>query len=340
MALEAVVEYSSTLARELANDSSLQVDALYPLLPRTDETVPEQILVMRELPENELKQFVTNAVCTMRRNTTMGQHPKSTIRAPGVVGCSPKTLLAIHKMNILKAYFKLIRDGGDEPKNPNAGLSKNVKTRLYKKFTDLSTLQATRAIPVVEDVRAVRFYWDTGFSIKKTVCRVLLDNAQRNIADLHKNAQKVSGQKFLFIEHSFEKDIKDLGGIPRDEELAIRRPKQPHVLARISHYPNGSEHLPKPVPITAALPCFYDVTKQKAPLIEPLSDYNIDDALLKDQRWIARIETAPVIEHLHVYRYYPQFRKMENKNKETTNTADAMFFDPDDAIHKYFEVLV
>jgi hypothetical protein len=94
--------------------------------------------------------------------------------------------------------------------------------------------------------------------------------------------------------------IDKLGKLNPEEQVAIRRPVQPHIRARVR---NGDAKIK---PVVAPVPLVYEVCLA-APQIKPLSRYEpkVSD---KKATGLALLEDEPYIEAVNLYRYKAQYR--------------------------------
>jgi hypothetical protein len=286
-----------------ASVDQIRVDAMYGLDFRPEDTVRSEPIEVRELVGHEAVEAAFEALTSIW--VKLGQHPRETLRVPGVIALPRPAIEKILQTNATRAELgKLI--SAIEKVNDR----RTVWGTFKGKGRGIVPKQALRLTTVLTDPVKINFYWDdTGSS-----------GARRRVGDLivewkelldPNNDRRQALQRFSdgSMENALLYGIEILGKLDPEEQVAIRRLVQPHIRARVG---NGDA---KVKPIIAPVPFVYE-TGQPAPRIKPLLRYEPKTSS-KKTTGLALLEDEPYFEAMNLYRYKEKHRVYGSLKKKS-----------------------
>lgn len=288
-ALQELEASLATLSKMLCSDSQLQIVSLM-LLPYRRAAQEEALSMLEPEPvsiEEQTPEMLSSLVSTIRYQED--QHPKSTLRAPGLVGVSDATLAQIQRVNELKAEFK--------------AMVKEIPTRqrrvLSRMFPGLSRLQAYRELVILKyHPKHVHFFWAAN---KTTGSRITVDQLRKEL-EVERDATPATD---VTLRQAIAYDLELLEALPGNEWLSKRRSIRVHPQCNVwaEDSPLDQED--------AYLPIFYAVDASKPePGVTPLVSFDAQESQGKrSMRSDRKVERSPYLERIHVYRYQEQHRK-------------------------------
>lgn len=220
------------------------------------------------------------------------QHPKSTIRASGLIGASQSVLDGIKEVNRLKAAFK------DAVKQ----VPPRRRRMLNKHFPGLSRLQAYRELVVLDThPDGAHFFW----AANKT------GGSRKTVADLRKELEiereSVPATDTQLLQ-AIEYDLEKLAGLQDNEVLSKRRQIRLHPQCNI--WVNGQMAAQE----DAYLPIFYLLDPVRAtPEVTPLPSSSEQGSRVRGVRSDRKVEEEPFLERIYAYRYLPEHREFKKE---------------------------
>ena len=295
-----------------ASADQVRVDAMFALDFRPEDAVRHEPIEVRVLEGPEAVQAAFEALTSIW--VKIGQHPRETLRAPGAIALPGLAIEHIVQTN--NTRIELARLIGAIKKTNDR---RTVWNTFKGKGGGIVPKQALRLTTVLTEPLNINFYWDdTGSSgARRTAGDLLVEwkemldqNDDRRMAMQH------------FSEGSVEKAllyaIDKLNLLDPEEQVAIRRPVQPHIRARVR---NGDA---KVKPIIAPVPFVYE-TSRPAPNIKPLVRYEPKVAS-KKATGLALLEDEPYIDAMNLYRYKEKHRVygplMKQPNERARNDSE------------------
>jgi hypothetical protein len=277
-----------------ASMDQVHVDAVYGLDFRPEDTVRSEPIEVRELVGHEAVEAAFEALTSIW--VKIGQHPRETLRVPGVIALPRPAIEKIVQTNATRAELgKLI--SAIEKVNDR----RTVWGAFKGKGRGIVPKQALRLTTVLTDPVKINFYWDdTGSSgARRRVGDLIVE--WKELLDPH-NDRRQALQRFSdgSMENALLYGIEVLGKLDPEEQVAIRRLVQPHIRARVG---NGDARVK---PIIAPVPFVYE-TGQPAPRIKPLMRYEPKTSS-KKTTGLALLEDEPYFEAMNLYRYKEKHR--------------------------------
>lgn len=282
-----------SLASEMrAHAGSIRVDAIWEIPLREAPLVDKDKFIV---PVAHTGIDATNLAieCLTSIWLKIGQNMRETLRAPGVVGLPGALIEQIREVNKLRLelYFLM------KP------LSAQERVKIWRAKSNISALQTTRLTHVIEDPKAIRFYWEKTPSM-------LRKNAHALAAEYSKELKKIHG--YDPVMESLPENSHDLKlargrdlllALPSDELVAIYRPGQPHVRAKI-RLAEG-----KPYIDPTSVPFVYDVERFEQPVISSLKAFDPTAKANVPRSKRAKVEAEPYIPSLYIHQYVEAHRK-------------------------------
>ncbi|HDS0956994.1 TPA: hypothetical protein QDZ28_000640 [Pseudomonas putida] len=233
-----------------------------------------------------------------------GQSPKETLRVPGAIALPKVAINQIAKTNALRSELSRVI----------STIKKTNDRRLvWRKFQDICPKQAMRSTHVLSAPRSINFYWDdTGSSETRHTVSGLLEEWEELLNQNHERRPTFESSPHGSVERALlvsidlvnQKLLSDGEVLFRDEHVAIRRPVQPHIRARVRDGNSKIKPIICPVPFVYEIGC-------PPPRIKPLPSYEPHAAGKKSSAvkpGRALLESAPLIESINLYRYHPRVR--------------------------------
>lgn len=221
------------------------------------------------------------------------QHPRETLRVPGVVALPSDWMQELSDMNLIKAEIEQLIGSIDE---------QYKRMQVWRSMPYLSSLQCMRQSWIIDAPRSIRFYWDCVPSVKPSTakkeilkCEDFLTKQFGYVPTLAELPSDDRNLKYLFA-------INDLETIPADENVAIYRPGKPSIRSRITFV--DPEH--KAVIRSTPAPIIYSI-EHPAPTITALQSWEPEQST-KSRSSRVKIEQEPFVESLFIHRYLPPYR--------------------------------
>lgn len=277
-----------------ASIGEVRVDAMYGLDFRPEDTVRSEPIDVRELEGTDAVEAAFEALTSIW--VKIGQHPRETLRAPGVIALPTRAIEKILQTNATRAELgKLI--SAIEKTNDR----RTVWNTFKGKGKGIVPKQALRLTTVLTDPLKINFYWDdTGSSGARKIAGELLLEWKEMLDPNNDRRQAMQHFTEGSMENALLFGIDRLGKLDPEEQVAIRRLVQPHIRARVG---NGEA---KVKPIIAPVPFVYDASLT-APRIKPLLRYE-PKVSTKKATGLALLEDEPYVEALNLYRYKEKHR--------------------------------
>lgn len=281
------------------------VDAMFGLDFRPEDAVRNEPIEVRILYGDEAVHAAFEALTSIW--VKVGQHPRETLRVPGVIALPRAAIDKILQTNVTRSELgKLI--GAIEKTNDR----RNVWGRFKGSGNGIVPKQALRLTHVLTDPQVINFYWDdTGSSGARKMAgdlieewKELLDQYRDKQATVHHSSEAAAENALLY-------GIDMLAKLDPSEQVAIRRLVQPHIRARVR---NADA---KVKPIIAPVPFVYELG-QPAPKVKPLQSYE-PKILVKKNTRLALLEDDPYVEAMNLFRYKEEHRvygPMPKKSEE------------------------
>jgi hypothetical protein len=287
--------------RACVND--VRVDAMFHLDFRPEDAVRSEPIEVRQLEGPEAVEAAFEALTNLW--VKVGQHPRETLRVPGVIALPKLAIDAIVQTNAtrteLAALIGAIKKTNDR---------RNVWGRFKGKGHGIVPKQALRQTTVLTEPHNINFYWDdTGSSGSRRMAGDLLVEWKELLDQNNDRRQAMQHYSEGSVENTLLFAIDKLSRLDPKEQVAIRRVVQPHIRARVR---NGDS---KVKPIVAPVPFVYEAC-QAAPRIKPLTDYEPKVAD-KKTTGLALLEDEPYIEAMNLYRYMEKHRVYGPLKKDT-----------------------
>ncbi len=217
------------------------------------------------------------------------QHPKATLRTPGLCEVSDEALEAIRATNLMRQE---ISDLVARDRNPDE------RTRFWRTQRGVCPLQVIRQTLILEQPEHIRFYWVEDGSFKKYTPEGLIEEFRRRF-----KVDPSDDSPFW---------VAALRGLEKDELVAVKRAGTPQVRARIKASfvkvdKGGGEITPLSNLITGASVPFVYRMGSAAPVVVPLTSITESTKAEKvpkkggEQR--QKLQDEPFLPTLNVYRY-------------------------------------
>ena len=233
------------------------------------------------------------------------QDPRHARRCPGVIAASEDTLRLIQALNHAKLKFKNAVELIDEE---DAAVR---RAEMAKVVNYLSLMQSYRKVPWVH-LHANEFLRPA--SVSFTWAKRATSTERRSVRKIRSDLKKEQGNPppgrdpdhwHALIEAELDQLAHGRLKLPDTEILAVRPPNAPH--PRMNIY---MADVRKPWMWSASIPLFYPHTTgldlvPVSPL--PVLDTRVQRARRRDQR----LEPNPLLERLHVYRYFSEYRELQ-----------------------------
>jgi hypothetical protein len=244
----------------------MRVDAVYQIPFRNAPEVAEgQIIQSLPLQGTDAKKLVVHCL-TATRIEEGKQHPRETLRAPGVVGLPTAWINELAELNLIRTEIEEQVALIPIPRE---------RTSLWRRWRLLSSLQTMRLTRIVDGPKGVRFYWDTAPSMVVKKATEWIAEFEKHLKYYH-DGRVPSGSELSEGDKSFkwvcgiEAMMEVLEENKGDVKVADFRMGQPHIRARVTFHDTT-----KPFIRPVSAPIVYDV-EDKGPSILPLSNWEPD----------------------------------------------------------------
>ncbi len=231
-----------------------------------------------------------------------GQSPKETLRVPGAIALPKVAIDQIAKTNALRSELSSVI---------STIRKTNDRRLVWRKFQDICPKQAMRSTHVLSAPRNINFYWDdTGSSETRHTVSGLLVEWEELLNQNHERRPTFESSPHGSVERALLVSI-DLVNqkllseeLWRDEHVAIKRPVQPHIRARVRDGNSKVKLIICPVPFVYEIGC-------PPPRIKPLPSYEpiaAGDKTSAEKPGRALLAEAPLIPEIKLYQYKPRVR--------------------------------
>lgn len=275
----------------IQNDEDLVIHDLtvIPYRKTGEDTLPDTITPEVVPVADRTPAYLAALITTIQYQDD--QHPKSTVRASGLVGASQAVIDGINHVNDLKAAFK----------EAVTQVPSRQRRAMIRHFPGLSRLQAYRELVALEKhPDGAHFFW----AANKT------GSARKTVAELRKDLEVERDSVPATDTHllqAIQFDLEKLADLPDNEVLAKRRPIRLHPQCNI--WVNGQIAAQE----DAYLPIFYlRDTAYPDPKVTSLPASSEQGNRQRGVRSDRKVEEEPFLERIHVYRYLPAHRKFSN----------------------------
>ncbi len=192
---------------------------------RNSPDVPPVITLLEPRNEAQAISWAVEALTSTR--LASNQHPKESLRCPGVLKVSDEVRAFADEVNQAKAGLKKVVDG----------IPARDRRYLYRTETRFSPTQAMRLIEAHEGLMKVTLRWYEGDGVSriqvKTVKEQMLSELSESMGMVI-TERTISKTNDETLEYQVALDLERLSGIPEDEVLAMVRPVQPHIRAYLT----------------------------------------------------------------------------------------------------------
>lgn len=275
----------------LASKDHVRVDAMFGIGFRPDDAVRDEPIEVRVLEGDEAVDAAFEALTSIW--VKIGQHPRETLRAPGVIALPKLAIEKIVQTNAIRTEIIGL-----------VGSIKRITDRrlVWKKFKGdgkgIVSKQVLRLTTVLTDPLNINFYWDdTGSSGARRVAGDLLKEWEEMLDQNHDQRPTMDSAPEGSVERTLLYAISQLSKINPMEQVAIRRPVQPHIRARVR---DGDA---KVKPVICPVPFVYDIHACRVPpKIKSLPSY-APNASSRKATGLALLEDEPCIESMNLYQY-------------------------------------
>jgi hypothetical protein len=281
------------LASEMrAHAGSIRVDAIWeiplreaPLVDKDSQIIP--------IAHSGIEAKNLAIECLTSIWLRIGQNMRETLRAPGVVGLPGVLIEQVREVNKLRLelYFLL------------KTLSAQDRVKIWRSKSNLSALQTTRLTHVIENPKAIRFYWEKTPSMRRKNAHALAAEYSKELIDIHGHDPVVESLPEDSHDLKLARGRDLLLVLPSDELVAIYRPGQPHVRAKI-RLAEG-----KPYIDPTSVPFVYDVERYEPPVIRHLKAFDPSAKANAPRSPRAKVEVEPYIPSLYIHQYVEAHRK-------------------------------
>lgn len=194
---------------------------------RNSPDVPAVIDLLKPRSESQAISWAAEALTATR--LAGGQHPKESLRCPGVLVVSDEIASFAGKINEAKASLKKVVD--DIPPRD--------RRYLYREFSRFCPTQAMRLIEAHSGLKKVTLRWYEGDGVFRIQAKALREQMLKELSDLMKvnmTARNLTKNTPETVQYQVACDFErlELAGIKDDEVLAVVRPVQPHIRAYLS----------------------------------------------------------------------------------------------------------
>ena len=284
-----------SLAAEMrANAGRIRVDAIWEI-PLRDAALVDKNKPIVPVEHKGIDAANLAIECLTNIWLRAGQNMRETMRAPGIVGMPAELIAQVQKSNELRLkLYDLMKP-----------LKQQERVVIWRAHSNISALQTQRLTQVFNEPKAVRFYWDVAYSMRRVAAHDLAAEYSAALKETHGYDPEEKGLPEGSADRKFARArdiLLDLG--PR-EPVAIYRPGQPHVRARIHDGGN------KPIITPTSVPFVYDIDQVEAPKIVALKTYEPVEKTGGDRSSRAKLEPYPIefIESLNIHQYLPAHRQ-------------------------------
>jgi hypothetical protein len=284
-----------SLAAEMrANAGRIRVDAIWEI-PLRDAALVDKNKPIVPIEHKGIDAANLAIECLTNIWLRAGQNMRETMRAPGIVGMPAELIAQVRKSNELRLkLYNLMKP-----------LNQKERSVIWRAHSNISALQTQRLTHVFNEPKAVRFYWDVAYSMRRVAAHDLAAEYSAALKETHGYDPEQEGLPEDSADRKFARARDKLLALGAREPVAIYRPGQPHVRARI-HYGGN-----KPIITPTSVPFVYDIDQVEAPKIVALRSYEPPVDKTGGARSRAKLEPYPMesIETLHIHQYLPEHRQ-------------------------------
>lgn len=281
--------------RMRARPDRLRVDAAY-MIPFRDQAMVDETkgVTVTPLASSEALDRIVYGL-TSTRIEPGKQNPRETLRVPGVIALPTDWLQEMEELNRIRHEIEQLTAQIED---------QYERTKLWGSMRYLSGLQVTRQTWIVSGPARIRFYWDASPSVQSKRAAEWTKAYTAHVKKLHGYVPALEELETGDALRKLVVAINELSGISPNERIAVFRPGQPHVRARVSFIDTIPRALrPAPTPIVYPI-------DDPVPFIVPLSSY--EPGASADKKWSrSKIEAEPFVSDMYLHRYKPPYRFAE-----------------------------
>ena len=277
-----------------ANAGKIRVDAIWDLpLRKTGLVDATKPIIPVELKGIDAANLAIESLTSIWLR--IGQDMRETLKAPGVVGMPGSLITQVQESNHLRLeLYNLMKP-----------LEPAERVKIWRAEHNISGLQTQRITRIFQQPKAVRFYWDVSYSMRRVAAHDLAAEYSATLQKLHGHDPQMEGLPEDSLDRKLARARDILLGLGVREPVAIYRQGQPHVRARIH---DGEQ---TPIITPTSVPFVYDIDQVEAPKIVALGGYEPGNKTTGKRSTRAKVELDPIqfCETLYIHQYLPAHRK-------------------------------
>lgn len=215
-----------TLANKmLSKPERLRVDAVYMIPFRNQSKVdPKKDIVVTPLHGSEAVRHAVYALTAIHIEPG-AQHPRETLRAPGLIALPDDWFAEVKAINELK---ETLQDTVSQIKD------QYQRMKAWGSIKYLSSLQTMRENMVIDGPATIRFYWDEAPSVKNKTAAEWIDHYTKHLNKLYGYVPQMNELLEGDSSRKYVAALSLLASQPTEERFAEFRPGHAHVRARIT----------------------------------------------------------------------------------------------------------
>lgn len=272
----------------------LRVDAAFHLpfrdQPMVDET---KGIIVTPLTGNEAIDRAIYGLTALRIEQG-SQHPRETLRVPGVIALPADWIKELDYLNGLKSEIETLVEQIED---------QHERTKVWQTWQYMSGLQVMRKTWIADGPKKITFFWDSAPSVLNKTAEQWIKHYSDYLKKLHGYVPQLNeldegdgARKYVLLIAELQRDCEP------QEHIAAFRTGQPHVRARVTFHDTQKLKLrPAPTPIV------YEYS-DSVPKIIPLSNWEPEISKPKRETRKQTISTEPVVDGLWFYRYLEGYR--------------------------------
>lgn len=222
------------------------------------------------------------------------QHPRETLRVPGVIALPSAWIRDLMDVNDIRSEIKALIEEIDD---------QHERTKVWQSFSYLSGLQVLRKTCIADGPKKITFFWDSAPSVLNKKAHEWIEHYCTYLTKLHGHVPRIEdlgegdgSRKYVLLIAELRRSCKP------DEHIAAFRHGQPHVRARVTFH-DSRKYMLRPAPT----PIVYELG-DSVPKIIPLSNWEPEVVAPKRETRKQTISTEPVVDGLWFYRYLDGYR--------------------------------
>ncbi len=286
-----LIELQTLTSYILEQDQALPAYTSILPVPHHQKTSP-QIIPCENIFNHAARQKTSEILLT----TTFlpEQKVQASVRCPGLIAASSKTLEQVQKVNQCKQDL--------QEKIQHIDHRRTVRQReIAKVIPYFSFRQTIRSIPYTSiPPSKVMFSWAANSAGNK---RVTVNEVLQRLAEEEQHIPPSDDQDFIDNWHTMlAMERKHLSQYSGQEIMAYRTVLKPYPIANI--------YTPQQQKIMASLPLFYPVGKlRELPPLRPLETMDLHFSRAK--RSDRKLQDEAIIPRIHLYRYHKKYREYQ-----------------------------